>query len=247
MATVMQTAAATTTTRHRVVRGAVAVAGMLMAATVAWIPSSAGLEARACTTWDVRADYAATPQQENPNPDSCGNDGVWYFMERPVVDGVTQPYRLLTLYDAVDPSDGTVGLEAWHGDRYAGTEPRAGKNVTGRSFWHLGFWVPKDSFYVHPMALDAAVVAWRSPVTGTVTVKVRVGDLDPLGGNGVETLVLRNGSHLGAIRVKNGAEPRHITRTISVAKGDFLYVVTIPVGTDFYYDTTALDVHITMR
>src|SRR5690242_2486317 len=36
-------------------------------------------QAAACTTWDLAADYAARPAQ-NPNPDSCGNAGVWSYL-----------------------------------------------------------------------------------------------------------------------------------------------------------------------
>jgi hypothetical protein len=34
-----------------------------------------------CAEWNLAADFRASPNQENRNRDSCGNLGVWHFLE----------------------------------------------------------------------------------------------------------------------------------------------------------------------
>jgi len=43
-------------------------------------PSARGtLMTLACTDWNLASDFRVSPNQENPNRDSCGNLGVWHF------------------------------------------------------------------------------------------------------------------------------------------------------------------------
>ena len=50
------------------------------------------LAALACTDWNLASDFRVSPNQENPNRDSCGNLGVWHFMS---ADLNRQTYTLL--------------------------------------------------------------------------------------------------------------------------------------------------------
>jgi hypothetical protein len=55
-------------------------------------PTEGTLATLAGTDWNLASDFRVSPNQENPNRDSCGNLGVWHFMS---ADLNRQTYTLL--------------------------------------------------------------------------------------------------------------------------------------------------------
>jgi hypothetical protein len=79
-------------------------------------PARGTLATLACTDWNLASDFRVSPNQENPNRDSCGNLGVWHFMS---ADLNRQTYALLPGFKP--NSGGILGLEVWQGTH---SEPR---------------------------------------------------------------------------------------------------------------------------
>jgi hypothetical protein len=96
-------------------------------------------------------------------------------------------------------------------------------------------------------------VGWQSPVTGIVSVAGSVTDEDPVGGNGIVWSIARNNTPLAGGGYPNGGAQNFADGTggsslasVSVSVGDFLYVIVGPKLQDYYYDSTTLDLTITL-
>jgi hypothetical protein len=211
----------------------------------------APLTQTACTSWDLTHDFQIAPNQANPNPDSCGNAAVWYFY----AGNPTYGLRLLPQFST--SSNGIFGLEVWYGAGDLNSNnslPHMGINATGVD-QHLNIattW-PAGVILVHPFSTRPATVGWQSPVTGIVSVTGSVTDLDPGGGNGIIWTIVHNDTTLASGGYPNGGMQNFANgmggaslASVPVTAGDFLYVAVGAKQLDYYFDSTQLDLTITL-
>lgn len=176
----------------------------------------------ASPTWDFAADFKASPNQANPTGDSYGNTDVWAYLRgtpQAVASYASQTFQTGCASGGVDDWAGPGGL------------PSIAKN-TGSATNCAGIPVAAGQAFVHPQFGDtAAIIRWKSPVTGSVTVTGGVAKLD-LGGDGVDWSVDKgnavlasgsipgNGSQLFSAGSGGGG-----LSNVSVNAGDSLYLV----------------------
>ncbi len=157
----------------------------------------------------------------------------------------------LMLQSQADAS-GIKGVSAWRG---AADCPNAliNTNDTPRPLSSLT--LPPRSVCVHPGPTNGVVVAWQSPITGTVQITGGVADADPNGGDGI-AWALDQRSAGGARELATGEFPNggkqdfaqgHTAanlKTVSVRQGDQIELAVLPKE-NYGFDTTVVDLTIT--
>jgi hypothetical protein len=93
-------------------------------------------------------------------------------------------YQLMT--KAVRDVLGNRGVHAWKGEPDC---PSATVNSTDKELKILTFTLPPRSISVHPGPTNGVVVAWQSPITGTVRIRGRLVDADAACGDGVAWII----------------------------------------------------------
>jgi len=215
-----------------------------------------------CTHWSFANDFRVSPNQENPSRDSCGNPGVWHYLEG---DPNVYPSRIPSSYRYLPKFRTDLllisGLQAWESD--TGIDPSisglpwVGKNTTGSTQNYDGITWPPKVMAVHPAGPPTqskhAIIGWRSPVTGRVSISGCVSDLDvgnPSTGilwyidhyNGITNTNLASGSvHGGGTQSFSGGTGGNTLEDIEVETGDFLYFVVDPESS-VLDDTTGLEI-----
>jgi hypothetical protein len=209
-------------------------------------------------TWTLASDFRTAPNEANPNPDSYGNSDVWAFRQGPSsIDpfGTRDPAQ----YQDLGPTYGNVcsaDTEAWFSSEFY---PFVGKTTADHGTCGTGNWMAGE-VAVHPSSSRLAVVEWRSPLSGTVSIGGGVTDWDANGGDGVRW-VLDTGpasrtinETLASGSIENGGEQSFAAGTntgvdlasISVQQGDIVYfVIDAGVTGEQNFDTTGLSVTIT--
>jgi hypothetical protein len=173
-------------------------------------------------TWDAAVDFARAPRPENPGHDRYGNTTWFYLYSASKVHDPTL-YLPLPEFHAFDSNN-----QAWN----RGLTPD-GFNVlplVGVASAEMVFHPDRDSF---------AVLGWRSPYTGTVSLDMQLRFPDPVTqapSNGVIWSIDRDGSTLQS-QLLTPANQAHIAITLDVNTGDTLYLV-IDNNEDSNYDTT---------
>jgi hypothetical protein len=204
--------------------------------------------ATAETTWNLAADFLAHPN-ENPVPDGYGNTGVWSFLESANLK-LGDTYSLLE--NPTKDFEGSVGTEGWGGSEANGCGtgsvylPLVVVNIDSKPASGCGTWtVPPHVVDLHPAAAKMAVVAWRSPISGKVTITGGVTSLDPNGGGGISYYIRNGASTLtsGAIADKGSAS--FPTLSTSVTVGSCLYFLIAPPAAGLGFNSTSLAVTIT--
>jgi len=205
--------------------------------------------------WSLSSDFAAAPNQANPNPDSFGNPAVWQFLNAGL-DHNPAGYALLGEF--IPNRFGYPGLQGWQGSIVSGGDldklPHVSKNTrTDNPSTEIGVDWPPGTMMVHPLPDRAVAVGWRSPVNGDVSVTGGVIDRSTPCGDGVSWSIDR-----GAVTLTGGAIPNGGAQTfdagsagaaalvnIKVRKGDVLYVHVGPgPNGDHTCDNTGLDINI---
>ena len=128
-----------------------------------------------CPAWNLAADFRVSPDHENPNRDSCGNREVWHFLES---DPSTFPAHIPVTYpllpEFITDRFFIVGLESWQGTvgltSIKDKLPSVGINNTGATQKFSGGVWPAGLVMAHPLPDKFAVVGWRSPISGIVTI-----------------------------------------------------------------------------
>src|SRR6266508_2545478 len=186
------------------------------------------------TQWNLAADFRLSPNQANPNPDSYGNPNVWYFMQGTLFQ---DPASYTLLPEFITDTEFIPGLQQWQGTFVSQSVkdklPDAGKNATGTVQRIRGITWPADVFRVHPSPTQGAVVGWRSPISGRVSVAGGVTDLDPACGNGVSWSIKKNVAYYAGGSIPNGGAQRFaddvfngpLLANLAIAQGDFLYII----------------------
>ncbi len=115
----------------------------------------------------------------------------------------------------------------------------------------LTFTLPPRSVNVHPGPQSGVLVAWNSPISGTVSIGGKVTDADPAGGDGIAWLLVHR-NKAGASEIASGAfdnggaQPFAIgkgadnLKLIQVAKGDRIELQVLP-KMSHTCDTTTVD------
>jgi hypothetical protein len=177
---------------------------------------------------------------------------------------VHDPTNYVALDVYTDNFTGVAGLDGWYNsaDTHAQT-PLVLKNTNATPVTLAGTaTIPPNSMDVHPGSEASAangfyaVVGWKSPVSGSVSISGGVSDEDPNGGdgiawsidsyNGATNTTLSSGSYPngGSQPFASGSGGPSSITNIAVTAGEFLYFVIDPKA-DYLYDSTNLDVTIT--
>lgn len=155
------------------------------------------------------------------------------------------------------PNDGGInGLNIWQDADYDpyGTYPGIGYNATGAD-QHLAIAItwPASTILAHPpTSSQMAIIAWRSPLNGYVSISGAVSDDDPGGGDGILWFIDQNTTNLAFGGFVNGSSQTFAAGTggaglnsVAVSIGDMVYLAIHPNG-NYYFDTTRVDLAITV-
>jgi hypothetical protein len=147
---------------------------------------------------------------------------------------------------------GIAGVDAWTGP--IDQPPNMIANNTDHSVPLGTLTLPPKSVCVHPGQKSGVAVGWRSPISGTVSIRGGVIDADPVCGNGIDWAI-DHVSGKTTRRLAGGAFPNggkqefsagdgaSSLATISVKAGEFLQIDVYPKG-DYSCDTTVVDLEI---
>jgi hypothetical protein len=89
-----------------------------------------------------------------------------------------------------------------------------------------------------------AVVGWKSPVTGTVSITGGVASLDPHGGGGIRYYIQDGAKTLLARAIADGGKARFPALQVLVTTGRYLYFLIGPPVTGLGYNSTSLQLTI---
>ena len=199
-----------------------------------------------CLSWDLAADFRVSPDQENPNRDSCNNPNVWQFM---VGSGLTHDPLSYSLASYFTPNfNGTVDVNVWSGTSGL-SWPFVGYNASSQT--QLVSWLA-HTINVHPSNNQLVIVAWKSALNGYVSISGGVADADPACGSGIQwtmdrdAVALASGSYVngGSQTFSNGLNGS-VLNMVAVNVNSMLYVIVDPNGDDLC-DTTRVDLVINM-
>jgi hypothetical protein len=181
--------------------------------------------------WDPVADFRPSPGQVNPNPDSYGRDGVWSYLASADFDHDPDRYSLLPHYSILDggrqqwDSPEFVNLLVAHlsGDRKLLLHAYGGNGSGARS----------------------AILGWRSPISGHVTVQgtVEVTDTSCAAIEGGIVFWIDYGAHTLERFVIPPGGRQSLSIDAIVEADTYLYFITDP-GYDSNCDTTILTLSI---
>ena len=207
--------------------------------------------------WDLASDLRRS-FKTNPSADSFGNNKCWHFMQSPTLAHNPATYIPLPTYKAA--ASNVQGLLVWQGNAVQGDPrnipelPLVGINTTGslQNVTSSQVSWPDGEVLMHPSKSQFAIVGWRSPVDGTITITGGVTGLDAHSGDGVAWYIDRNEKTLahGAIRTAESqnfqaGDSGNSLSSVAVRIGDFLYFIVDPNG-DYHFDSTGLKVTITL-
>jgi hypothetical protein len=166
----------------------------------------------------------SAPDRRNPSPDSYGNANVWSYLHS--TDGDHEPAEYVAY-----PEFSGLGAKNWHDVDYVNL-------FVGRA--------PGEArLTMHPWGggddIRSSIVAWTSPIAGSITVDGMV-EVAAECGDGTIFTIDRGRAGLESLSLRNGS--RTFSISTDVAIGDTLYFIVEP-GADSNCDTTWLRVKIT--
>ena len=198
-----------------------------------------------CAGWNLATEFRLSPDQANPNPDNCGNADVWHFMESSTL--VHDPLTYSLLSEFITDAFFVPGLQQWQDPSHCSTScndklPAVGVNATGVEQPVLSW--PAGVVRVHPMPTQLAIVGWRSPISGAISISGVFTSLGGNCGNGVAWSIDQGTTTLANGSFPNGGAQSFQLSDISVSQGDFLYFIVDPNG-DHTCDSTGLELTLT--
>ena len=208
-----------------------------------------------CREWNLASDFRWSPNQENPNRDSCGNLNVWHFMQSTELNRDPQTYSLLPYFTT--RSSGVQGLEKWTGSDFTYDPapdglPEFVMNTTGVT-QDIGYEMPPDVINAHPGIQQLAIVGWRSPISGSVSITGFVNDLNASCGNGILWAIDKGTTNLAEGSILNGESQEFRNGTggdslaaVPINEGDFIYFVIDP-NYEHVCDSTELSISIALN
>lgn len=210
-----------------------------------------------CNSWNLAFDFRVYPSQENPNRDSCGNRFVWYFMESSTLERASNNYE--TLENFVADAFGIPGYQQWSGGCVWPNSPNIffpsiGINTNEETKTIYTAIHPSKSISVHPCSTESlAIIGWKSPINGVVSISGFVNDLDANGGDGILWFIDKRTQPLAEGAFTDGGQQAFLDVTgsdnlknITVTKNDFIYFIVHPNTSDFY-DTTQIDIQLRLH
>jgi len=206
-----------------------------------------------CSSWNLASDMRASPNQNNPNRDSCGNPNVWYFMQSSSLNRDPKTYSLLQAF--IPNALNVWGLQGWQGTHMSSSPrdnlPMVEINTTGVAQQVLTIKWPPNAVAVHPYSTQLAIVGWRAPHGGSITISGAVSDIDYVCGDGIQWFVDKGSVSLASGSFANGESQNfwdgaggNNLANISIAQGEFIYFIVHPNANE-RCDSTRLDVSIT--
>ena len=198
--------------------------------------------------WNLATDFRVFPHQRNPNPDSIGNPDVWHFMESSSL--VHDPGTYALLPEFISDRESIQGLEGWQSAIDCTVDdklPFVGINATGTLQRYLTITLPAGVVVAHPCFDQLAIVGWRSPIDGTVTIRSKFTDVDDVCGNGIAWSIEHGSRSITQGEITNGGSQALDLKSIDVTQGSFLYFIIDPKDGDHSCDSTGLDLTITTR
>jgi hypothetical protein len=188
---------------------------------------AAAVHDRGTLVWDPAADFRPSPGQVNPNPDSYGSDGVWSYLASADLDHDPDRYSPLSHYSIIDS-----GRQQWDSPEFVNLLVA---HLSGERRLLL------HAFGGHGSGVRSAILGWRSPVSGQVTVQgtVELSDTSCAAMNGGIVFWIDQGAHTLERFVIAAGGRQHLSLETTVEANEFLYFVTDP-GLDSNCDTTLL-------
>jgi hypothetical protein len=196
-------------------------------------------------SWNLAHDVLVT---SNEISFSQGAGGVWYFLESASLAHDPFTYSRLphyTVFCDFDPvaADGAACLGDAERDVVGNRLPAVGVNFTNAALQLFTSVLPGRSVFMHPGIQKLAIVAWKSPVNGKVSVTGSFTDIDPVCGDGVLWSIDK-----GATTIRSGDLPNGGSASFgfveSVRKDRVLYLTVDPKA-EYSCDGTRLQLVIT--
>jgi hypothetical protein len=191
--------------------------------------------------WSVAHDFATSPQA-NPSPDSLGNAGVWSYLQVPWTTEEPPPAPSA---DTLLPGHGanSCGEFAWTG---ASGLPSVAFNASAATATCGTAAGPMHSVVMEPSAGDYAIVAWKSPVTGTIAIAGSFESMDASGGDGSNWYVQNGSTTIASGANVVGGSGAFDPAPLAVTQGQTLYFILGPSSSgDATADSTELSLTIT--
>jgi len=195
----------------------------------AWSPRS---------DWKLPQDVLETGNQISFNQ---GARGVWYFMEAASLTHDPATYRLLPSFNNPCLGTGTSGEQCWYEPNGPALSPKVELNVRNKPDGEY----PARTLSFAPANGQFAVIAWHSPVTGTVAVSGAITNLNTCT-IGVGWSVDQGTQSLASGVLGAGASATINLPSVSVKRGEALYVVLDARG-DQSCDESSLTLDITRQ
>jgi hypothetical protein len=206
-------------------------------------------------TWNLASEFSLI--KKNPTPDKYGHKSVWYYAHGPADSAVK--YSKMKYFRGPAEEQAGCGIEevyAWNRLNSVSATPaiwyNAGPTVhEGQDRCAGDVTLPSKTAFMHPEATyaetsDDAVVCWKSPIKGTVTVTGSAQLVDSFPTKGISwefdkgaTVLAGPGESLGTGLISFGP------MEISVKKGEHLNLeIGRAMGVNGSYDSTAVTLNI---
>jgi hypothetical protein len=194
-------------------------------------------------SWNLSINVRGSSNQISFNQ---GARGVWFFMESSSLTHNPSFYKFLPDFKA--PCAGVREIPdviCWWDPSGVDFVPSIAINVTNRPIINGTEIFPPLKVAVHPGPDRFAMVAWRSPITGTVRAAGSFSDLNVACGNGVLWFIDRGRQTLTQGDIANGGDEDFNLPSVEVKRGQVLYFIVDPKQGDHICDSTGLDLTIT--
>lgn len=207
-----------------------------------WISSTGS--SPTCTAWNLAADFRTSPNHANPNPDSCGNKDVWYFMQS---SGLAHDSATYSVFNSFNSASNDRYF--WQSNNAPYHWPYVAKNSAATAFSD-GYSVswPAGSVIALPNTGQLVVIGWRSPFTGNVSIKGSVTNVGYGCGDGLDWSIEHDGAKLANGGWDKQTKPLAIhspftVANVTITQGSFIYLVVDPRQSN-YCDEVGWDVTI---
>ena len=191
--------------------------------------------------WNLSRDIQSTGNQVSFDQ---GANGVWYFMESYSTAHDPLAYRFLAHYGAPCDMNGkngpfaVRGLACWSSidTDYSRGENRAPSvtfNFTGNTIYLSGYpnvGVPPKTIVIDPTVAKLGIVAWKSPITGTILIAGDFTDLHLGEPTGIGWSVDKVSTTLAAGQLPDGGSQSFYIPGVAVNKGQVLYFIIDALG-----------------
>lgn len=206
--------------------------------------------ATANRTWHFPKDVMMTNNQISFDQ---GADGVWYFMQNKE-SALHNPlaYQFMKNYEALWPQVGgdpqPIGFLCWGDLQGPSHTPHVCINFLNEPLQTLpdGYTMPPLTASLAPTPDTSSIVAWRSPLAGSVRVSGVFGDIDPACGNGIVWSIDKGSKLLKSGTLANGAQEQVFDIPMIYVKRNTVLYFTVSANGAYECDSTKLDVTITV-